>query len=142
MGTPYEIPLSPQAQLFNIALAGVTYKMRVTWCAPGPCWLLDLSDVAGNPIVAGLPLVAGTDLLGQLAYLGIGGSIVVQNTANIALDPSLTDLGINSLVFFILPTSTASGVAATLIVSEGGAIILESGGGYITLESGGRILLE
>jgi hypothetical protein len=88
------IPLQPRPQQFTVSLLGVTYGFLTRWCNPGRCWTLDVSDVAGNPLAQGLALVTGTDILGQVGYLGIGGSLFML-PAQVPPDasPSFSDLG-------------------------------------------------
>lgn len=101
--TTYEIPFSPQPQSFTIALNGGSYRLTTRWCAPMLAWTLDIADADNVPMVQGLPLVTGTDILKQLAYLGIKGSIRVQSSGEITKVPGLAELGISGLVFFITP---------------------------------------
>lgn len=103
MSTPFEIPLTPEPQAFSIALAGVTYNLRVTWNDPQASWILDIADSSGNPLIQGLSLVTGTDLLGQYGYLNIGGQLVVQTDHDPLAAPTADNLGINSHLFFIAP---------------------------------------
>ncbi len=66
-------------------------------------WVLDIADVDGNPIAFGLPLVTGHDLLGQYAYLGIAGELVVQSDADIYAPPTFDNLGTESHLYFVTP---------------------------------------
>lgn len=50
MSTAYELPLTPQPQSFQVAIAGVTYQMRLTYCQPAGT--IDVSSVPGLPIFA------------------------------------------------------------------------------------------
>lgn len=101
MSTAFEIPLSPEAQKFNIQLAGVTYNITVAWCAPAACWLFDIADRAEVPILQGIPLVTGIDLLKQYEYLGFGGSLIVQTDHNPNAVPTLENLGLTGRVYFV-----------------------------------------
>lgn len=78
MTTAYEIPLSAEPQRFSIELANVTYQLVVVWNPSLQCWVLDINDENGVALVLGIPIVTGLDLLRQYAYLGFGGSLVVQ----------------------------------------------------------------
>ena len=88
------IPFTPaQPQSFQISLNGITYTMKVRWCDPFNCWILDLADVSNNPILQGIPLITGTDLLSQYAYLGLGFSLVVQTNNDVDAVPTFANLG-------------------------------------------------
>lgn len=98
----YEIPLSNASQSFQIALAGVTYKLTLMWRdAPQGGWFLDIADAAGNRILSGVPLVTGADLLEQYDYLGIGGEIWVQTDGDEAAVPTFDNIGTDSHVYFV-----------------------------------------
>ncbi len=99
----YEVPLIAQAQELTISLAGVTYGLKLQWCAPANCWIMEISDSQGELIVGGVPLVTGADLLEQLAYLGIGGSLVVQSDFDPGEVPDYASLGGTGHLFFVAP---------------------------------------
>ena len=102
MTTEYEIPLDAQAQTFSIVLGTTVYKLTVTWNIPLNCWILNIADTDSNPIIQGIPLVTGVDLLGQYAYLGLGGSLVVQSLGpDPSVVPSYSSLGSSGLLFFV-----------------------------------------
>lgn len=102
MTTIYEISLSPEPQVFNIALGGTPYRMRFLYHnVPAGGWAFDLMDNLGNPILAGIPLVTGVDLLGQFAYLSLGGSIYVQSDGDPSAVPAFSNLGLTSHVYFV-----------------------------------------
>ncbi len=97
----FEIPLSPEAQQFNISLGGVTYGVNLYWNANSSTWCIDLSDNSGNPIVRGIPLVANVNLLEQYAYLGIGGQLIVQSDDDPNAPPTSDNLGSISHLYFV-----------------------------------------
>lgn len=99
--TAYEIPLTPEAQTFAIALGAVTYNLTFYWNPASACWMLNLADSLNNPILMGIPVVTGLDLLAQYAYLGIAGAIVVQTDHNPLVVPTFTNLGLTGHVFFV-----------------------------------------
>ena len=70
----YEVPTSPKPQTVNVQFPnGNFYQLRLTYVfTPDDCWLLDINDAFGNPIVCGIPLLAGVSLLKQYAYLNFG----------------------------------------------------------------------
>jgi hypothetical protein len=102
MSTPYEIPLIPQAQQLLVALGGTTYQLTVRWNNQATIWVLDIADSSGNEIVTGIPLVTGTDLLGQFAYLNLGGSLVAQTDTDMTLPPTYDDLGDTGHLYFVV----------------------------------------
>jgi hypothetical protein len=102
MSTAYEIPLTAVAQDFTIALGGVTYTLTVFWNRAATCWMLNIADALGAPLVMGIPLITGTDLLRQYAYLGISGSLVVQTDYAVDNIPTIDNLGTDSHLYFVV----------------------------------------
>lgn len=74
MTTTYEIPLAAQPQTLSATFPnGQTYQLRLIYqFNADDCWILDISDNLGNPLLQGVPLVTGADMLAQYAYLGFG----------------------------------------------------------------------
>jgi hypothetical protein len=101
MTTIYEIPLTPQSQVLFVALSGTTYRLSVTWRKLAATWFLDIADSSGNPLVSGIALVTGADLLGQYAYLGIGGQLRVATDGDVNAVPTYENLGVSSHLYFI-----------------------------------------
>lgn len=100
----YEIPTSASPQSFQIALAGVTYKLTLMWRdAPGGGWFLDIADSAGSRILSGIPLVTGADLLEQYDYLAFGGELWVQTDSDAAAVPTFDNIGTASHLYFVVP---------------------------------------
>jgi hypothetical protein len=94
------IPATPQS--LQISINGVTYTMKVRFCVPANCWMLDLSDVSGNnPILQGIPLITGTDLLSQFAYLGLGFSLLVQSNNDPTAVPTFASLGLTGNLYVL-----------------------------------------
>lgn len=102
MSTPYEIPLTAEAQQFTIAMVGKSYWLVVRWCPPALAWTLDINDADRNPLVTGLHLVTGADLLAQFGYLGFGGELRVQTDHDLDTPPTATNLGDTSHAYFIV----------------------------------------
>lgn len=101
----YEIPLIAQPQTLTITLAGVVYQLYVYWCEPAQAWGMDISDNSGNPLITGIALVTGTDLLGQYAFLELGGLLVVfSDGADPLASPTFTNLGSGSHLYWISDT--------------------------------------
>ena len=63
----FEIPLTARPQTFQITLRGATYSWRLYWLVPADCWVVNIGDAAGNPIINGIPLLPGADLFGLTA---------------------------------------------------------------------------
>lgn len=112
----YEIPLSGSPQRFAISLpiensvpAGgqASYVMTFNYrdadpAVAGGCgWTIDLFDAGGNPILCGMPLVTGADLLGQFAYLDLGGHLVVRSEGIPDAIPTFDNLGSGSHVYWV-----------------------------------------
>lgn len=104
MSTTYEFPLRAEAQLIQIQLGEVEYRVRFGWgdTSDGG-WFIDIADAEGTPILRGLPLTAGEDVLQQFNYLGIGGKIRVQSDGDGLIEPTYANLGSNGKVLFITP---------------------------------------
>lgn len=97
----FEIPLIAAAQSFSVTLVGVTYSMKVRWCVPSACWILDIADTNDVPIVSGIPMITGADLLEQYGYLGIGGMLFVQTDNDTNAVPTYDNLGSLGRLFFV-----------------------------------------
>lgn len=98
-----KIALVPsQAQLLDVTLGDVGYKLRLTYdTAQAGCWILDIGDANGAMLAAGLPLVSGADLLAQYRYLGIRGGLVVTTDRGAGEVPTFDGLGVTSHLFFV-----------------------------------------
>lgn len=105
---PYEIPLTPAPQKFNITLAGITYRLVVSWNdAPTGGWVLDILDTDGGVIIGGIPLVTGANLLAQYAYKGFANvSLIVQTDSDLNAVPTFSNLGTQSHLYFIADDGT------------------------------------
>lgn len=99
--TYFEIPLSGNAQQFNITLAGASYNMLLAWRDTDMGgWFLDISTVAGVPVLLGVPLVTGADLLAQYPDKGFGGVLRVTTDGDPDAVPTYSNLGTQSHVYF------------------------------------------
>ena len=97
----FEIPLKSTPQSLTIALAGVTYQLTIKWCDPSSCWVIDIADINGIPILSGIPMVGGADLLGQFGYLGFGGQLIAQVDFDPDAVPGFTNLGTTGHLYFV-----------------------------------------
>jgi hypothetical protein len=101
MPQSFEIPLTPQAQVFSIALGGIPYQFTLMWRdAEMGGWFIDIADQNANPVVSGIPLVTGTDLLAQYAYLGFPGTLTVVTAGDPTAIPTYENLGTTSKLIF------------------------------------------
>lgn len=112
----YEIPLTAEAQNFDIALAGVTYHLSLAWNPTLYCWVLDIATENQTPILMGLPVVTGLDLLAQYKHLGFGGALIAQTNAglddNTVLDQNSTTQVVGPGDWFIIGVSVIGGPSA------------------------------
>ncbi|MEC4682383.1 MAG: hypothetical protein VST70_01695 [Nitrospirota bacterium] len=101
----FEIPLKSGNQTFLITLGTVAYSLTILWRDPLG-YFLDIADSEGNPILQGLAMVTGSDLLGQYAYLAIGGSVgagtltVVSDGLDPLVDLTYDNLGTSSHLYW------------------------------------------
>jgi hypothetical protein len=96
------IPLLATAQTLTVNLGGTAYKLNVYWNAALGAWILDILDSTGTLISGGLAMVPGVDILGQLAYLGIPGAMVIQSSGGDPLaSPTFSNLGTTSQLFYV-----------------------------------------
>ena len=97
----YEIPLQAQNQTLTVSLGGTSYNLRVYWCDFVSCWILDINDASGVPILNGRAMVTGCDLLEQFQYLAIGSLIVVSDGPDPFAAPTFDNLGIASHLWYV-----------------------------------------
>ncbi len=95
MSTVYEIPLSSKPQILSVQFPNkVTYQLRLLYLfTPNDCWMMDISDANGNPIVCGIPLLTGADLLEQYDYFGFGCSLYCTTDGDLTAPPAFYNLG-------------------------------------------------
>lgn len=103
MTTPFEIPLSPAPQRLSISLSGVQYQLVVKWNVPATCWMLDILDEDGTPMLTSVPIVTGTDLLGQYEYLGLGAKLYAVSDGENDIPPDFTTLGVTGHLYWVTP---------------------------------------
>jgi hypothetical protein len=105
------IPTTPtRLQKFTVTINGFDYGMRLLWNKASSCWVIDIYDDGGNPLLMGLPLVTGIDLLSQFEYLGIGKNdetatltqlIVLTYAVGVSPDtiPTWDNLGVDGFLY-------------------------------------------
>lgn len=94
--TTFEVPTAPLPQSYSITFPnGVTYTLsfQYLFVVDNPCWILDISDSLGNPIVCGVPLITGADLLAQFEYLGFDCSMFSTTDGDQTAPPNFYNLG-------------------------------------------------
>lgn len=100
--TAFLIPFVPGVpQRFTTTLGGTEYQLTAYWCRPSNCWVLDIADSGGTPILTGIPVVTGCNLLEQYAYLNFGGSLVAQTSNDAGAVPTFNNLGDQGNLFFV-----------------------------------------
>lgn len=101
----FQFPLVNSQQTLQITLGSKLYSLRVYWNSNqfDNCWVLDIGDSSGNPIVTGIPLVTGTDLLAQYGYLNFGGQLIAQTSSDTDAVPTYVNLGADGNLFFVTP---------------------------------------
>jgi hypothetical protein len=102
----YLIPLIGTPQTFQINLAGTNYQLTVKWNNTSDAgWEFDISNADTNTLLlAGAPFVSGTNLLANLGYLGIGGTLVCITGGNSDAVPTFTNLGTDANLYFGSPS--------------------------------------
>lgn len=78
-------------------------QLRLKWNVPANCWMLDILDSGGVPLLTGLAVVTGADLLDQFAYLGLGGQILAQTDFDPDAVPTFDNLGTVGHLYFVTP---------------------------------------
>jgi predicted Zn-dependent protease with MMP-like domain len=99
----FEIPLSGQAQSFQVLILNVTYVFTLIWRDAASEWVLDIADANSNPLVQGLALVTGCDLLGQFGYLRLGFQLWVATDGDPDAVPTFANLGTQSHLYAVTP---------------------------------------
>ena len=106
MSQKFEIPLTSENKTLNIAIAGISYNLRLLYnqtLDQSACWILDINDAAGLPLVCGIPLVTGVDMVGQYQYLNFGFILYCFTDGNRDVVPTFANLGTSSHLYFEVP---------------------------------------
>jgi hypothetical protein len=100
--TNFLIPLVNTPQKFNITLAGKDYTMICKWNnSDEGGWVADFIDaITTENVVSNVPLITGADCLAGLEYLGFNGKLFVLTDGNQFAVPTLTNLGVESNLYF------------------------------------------
>ncbi len=78
-------------------------RNRLTWCNPAQCWIFDMLNDDGTPILTGIPLVTGSDLLEQFAYLKLGAQLFAQTDNDPQAVPTFDNLGQTGRFYLVSP---------------------------------------
>ena len=98
----FEIPLTPEPQVFSISLGESEYQLTVLYRdIDQGGWFLDIANSSGVNMICGIPLVTGCDLLAQYAYLNFGGKLEVQTDNDPDKIPTFDNLGLGSHLYFV-----------------------------------------
>lgn len=101
--TAFKVPLVNKAQKVTTTLVGTPYVLVVRWCDPSSCWVMDINDQNGDPVLQGVPLVTGSNLLEQFGYLEFGGAMYVQTDNDTFAVPTYDNLGSLGHLYFVTP---------------------------------------
>lgn len=102
MSTAFRVPLVPSAQRFSVFLSNVQYVLEAKWNTISNCWVLDILDQNGTPVLCGVPLITGADLLAQFEYLDIGGAMIVQTDNAPESVPTYENLGSTGNLYYVV----------------------------------------
>ena len=100
--TAYTVPTTPRTpKRITIFLSGTEYTLRFTWNSIASCWILDVSNASGEPLLSGVPIVTGADLLEQFQYVGIYGQMIAQTDNDPGAVPTFDNFGDTSHLFYL-----------------------------------------
>lgn len=99
-GQPY--PDSTQ----TFALEGLNYVLRLRYNARAGSWFYDLSDDLGNVLIAGRKVVVNWPLAGvrETSADLFPGWLFAFDSSDTDLDPTLEDMGVRVLVYYLEST--------------------------------------
>lgn len=84
-----------------VSLEGREYTLGFRWNIRGACWVLDIGDAAGAPILAGVRVRVRSFLNDFPGIVGLPpGRLIAVDSSNQDLDPGLTDLGARVLILY------------------------------------------
>ena len=84
-------------------MAATSNRMTFKWNKWAACWMVDIADVNGAPIISGVAVVTGADLLEQFKYLNLGGQLIAQTDHNTDAVPTFKNLGKDGHVYYATP---------------------------------------
>lgn len=82
-------------------MASVNTTLTTVWNAAANCWVCDIANSDGVPILQGVPLVCGADLLEQFGYLELGGQMLAQTDHATDVPPTYSNLGIAGHLYYL-----------------------------------------
>lgn len=89
----FEIPLRPQAEQFQIEIAGSEWTLRTHWNGALVGWTVDIGRSETEWLVVNLALVAGHDLLEPYEHIGFGFGLWLQVDGDADAEATETNLG-------------------------------------------------
>jgi type 1 fimbria pilin len=105
-----------------------------------PCWMMDIADQFGNPLVSSVPLITGVwpaaNILAPYDYLGIGSAFIINQSGSAVNIPDSTNLGTQfQLLFDSNPGNVSSPwiVPLTNAPNQRVAVSLPINGGSVAL---------
>jgi hypothetical protein len=89
------------AYTFKIDLEGTVYTLGFRHNLRFNCWIMDISDETGNPIVMGTPVQTDVDILGRFIFASLppGQFMVIDETGQ-QRNPSRDDFGGEVKLFY------------------------------------------
>lgn len=98
----FQVPLSPRAQTLRCSLGADTFQLTFRWNGFSSCWILDVEDADGNPVLHGLPCVTGLDMLAQhWAEMPVPGYLVPLTDGDPDAVPTFENLGVAGRILFV-----------------------------------------
>lgn len=88
-------------------LDGVIYTLGVRWTRRAACWMLDVSDAQGTPIVRGLVLRTNEPIILPDYVGGFPGFLFPIDVSGGDADPTLVDLGVRVLILYVTAAERA-----------------------------------
>lgn len=98
------IPINPDLlnYEFRVDLDGVVYTLAVRYNSREGRWFLDIKDASNVPITMSIKIVLNVELIRiyQQPELPPGSLFVLNSDSDSEVEPSLNDLGINTLLLY------------------------------------------
>jgi hypothetical protein len=98
------IPLRNDVFLYNfkISLSGILYTFTLRFNGRMNRWILNIDDVAGNPLLHGIVLLVNRNLLSQYPTLNLmDGLLAAVDSTNKFVEPTQFSFGNNNYLAYI-----------------------------------------
>ena len=90
-------PNQSLAVALSINRQSVNLRLKVCFNQQAGCWIMDIADSQGNPLVCSIPLVTGVwpagNLLAPYTYLNIGSAFLINHNGVASDWPDDSNLG-------------------------------------------------